>query len=156
MLKRKRLFKFKVVTKLSICCSKEINRVSAHNKFKETKILRRVQRLQNGGNIATEQTFRKYNCFCKIDLKYAYFLEPPEICEFSMTRKSAPISFSMFWPFLCSKSFHKTHESLNIYFEETENNLNSKATDFRVFHSWMFGSQSMSIFRSQGRIALVD
>ena len=93
MLKRKRLFKFKVVTKLSICCSKEINRVSALNKFKETKILRRVQRLQNGGNIATEQTFRKYNCFYKIDLKYAYFLEPPEICEFSMTRKSVPIFF---------------------------------------------------------------
>lgn len=42
MLKRKRLFKFRVASKLSICCSKEINRVSAQNKFKEIKILGRV------------------------------------------------------------------------------------------------------------------
>ena len=42
-----------------------------------------------------------------------------------MARKTVPISLSVFWPFLCTKSFHKTHESPNIHFEETEYNPNS-------------------------------
>ena len=34
--------------------------------------------------------------------------------------------------------------------------VSSKATDFRVFNSPNLGSQSVSIFRSQDRVALVD
>ena len=40
--------------------------------------------------------------------------------EVSMARKAMPISLSAFWPFFCTKSFYKTHESSNIHFEETE------------------------------------
>ena len=47
----------KAVSVLNICCSKEVSRLSTHNKFKEIKILRRVQPLQIRENINTERTF---------------------------------------------------------------------------------------------------
>ena len=42
-----------------------------------------------------------------------------------MTRKTVPISLSVFWSFLCTKSIYKTHESPNIHFEKIDYSPNS-------------------------------